>query len=148
MRFVSAKGEYAVLAMMSLALHSGKKPLQVRSISEKRAIPLRFLEQVMSALKKKGLVESVRGPHGGYRLTRTPDQITFGEVLQAVEGPILSEDLPVTRNDGGKVENMVLREIWLEVSASLISHLNSISFEELCNRKKEREEKEVLMFHI
>ncbi len=148
MRFISAKGEYAIMAMLALSLHSGERPLQVKSIAQKKAIPLRFLEQVMSVLKKKGLVESVRGPHGGYRLSRAPDQICFGEVLQAVEGPFIVEDLPVTRSGGAKVENQVIQEVWSEISTSLNTHLNAISFEDLCNRKREKEEKEVLMFHI
>lgn len=146
MRFISAKGEYAILAMLALSLHLGKNPLRVKTIAEKKAIPPRFLEQVMSALKKKGLVESVRGPYGGYRLTRPPAQIFFGEVIQAVEGPISPNDLSFGRNGG--VEQRVLREVSSEVNASLEAHLNSISLEDLCLRKKEIEEKEVLMFHI
>lgn len=148
MRFVSAKGEYAVMAILALSLHKGNAPLQVKSIAQKKSIPLRFLEQVMSVLKKKGLVESVRGPRGGYRLTRPPDQICFGEVLQAVEGPFALADLPVTRKSGGMVENRVITEVLAEIGASLNAHLNSISFEDLCNRKKEQEENEVFMFHI
>ncbi len=146
MRFISAKGEYAILAMLALALHSEKKPLQVKSIAEKKAIPPRFLEQVMSALKKKGLVESVRGPHGGYRLTRQPDQIYFGEMVQAVEGPIFSNEVSSGRNGG--VEPLVLKEVYSEINAALEAHFNSISLQDLCVRKKEKEEKEVLMFHI
>jgi len=146
MRFISAKGEYAILAMLALSLHSGKKPLQVKSIAEKKAIPARFLEQVMSALKKKGLVESVRGPYGGYRLARSPEKIYFGEVIQAVEGPISANEPSSVRN--GSVEQLVLKEVYAEVNGALEAHLNSISLEALCLRKKEKEEKDVLMFHI
>ncbi len=148
MRFFSAKGEYAVLAVVALSLHTGNDPLQVKIISQKKGIPLRFLEQVMSLLKKKGLVESVRGPHGGYRLTRSPDQISFGEVLQAVEGTLTSEEPLVTRNGSEKADNIVINEIWSELNATLNAQLHSISFEDICQRKKEKEEKEVLMFHI
>lgn len=146
MRFISAKGEYAILAMLALSLHPGEKPLQVKSIAEKKAIPPRFLEQVMSVLKKKGLVESVRGPYGGYRLTRSPEQIYLGEVIQAVEGPIFANDFASARN--GSVEQLVLKEVYVEVNDALEAHLNSISLEALCLRKKEKEEKDVLMFHI
>jgi len=148
MRFFSAKGEYAVLAVVALSLHTGNDPLQVKIISQKKGIPLRFLEQVMSLLKKKGLVESVRGPHGGYRLTHSPDQISFGEVLQAVEGTLTSEEPLVTRNGSEKADNIVINEIWSELNATLNAQLHSISFEDICQRKKEKEEKEVLMFHI
>lgn len=148
MRFVSAKGEYAIMAVLALSLHTGDAPLQVKSIARKKSIPLRFLEQVMSVLKKKGLVESVRGPHGGYRLSRPPDQIRFGEVLQAVEGPLAFSDPSVTRTHAEMVEHRVIHEVWTEIGVSLNTQLNAISFEDLCHRQKEKEAQEAFMFHI
>jgi len=150
----SVKGEYAVKAILALSLHPGKEPLRVKSIAQKEGISFRFLEQVMSLLKKQGLVESVRGPHGGYRLTGSPTQILLGDVLRAVEGS-LSPLEPSEKGQGKgpgfeqkRVEEIVLQEIWAEVNASLKEHLDSISFEDLCQRKREQEEKQVLMFHI
>ena len=151
MRF-SAKVEYGILATLALSIHSGQEPLQVRSIAKKQKIPIRFLEQVMNLLKKQGLVESVRGRQGGYRLTKPPDQIRFGEVLQAIEGPLAMID---SGREGGSfsngaegVENAVIQEVWAEANASLEKLLNSITFQDLCERKKELEGKQVLMFHI
>ncbi|MFQ5781056.1 MAG: RrF2 family transcriptional regulator [Nitrospiria bacterium] len=150
----SAKGEYAVLAILALSLHSSEEPLQVKSIARKEGISVRFLEQVMSLLKKRGLVESVRGPHGGYRLIKSPAQIRLGEVLQAVEGPFTAIGLSDKRRDNffgfneRKIETVVLQEVTDAVNASLRDHLNAISFEDLCERKREREEKRELMFHI
>lgn len=150
----SVKGEYAVLAILVLSLHTGKDPLQVKSIAQKEGISFRFLEQVMSLLKKRALVESVRGPHGGYRLTKPPDQILLGDVLQAVEGsltPVGPSEKRQSKRSGferKRIEELVLQEVWAEVNASLKDHLDSISFEDLCQRKRELEEKQVLMFHI
>lgn len=151
----SAKSEYAVLAILALSLHSGEGPLQVRAIAQRERIPLRFLEQVMNHLKKRGFVESVRGPHGGYRLTKSPDQIRLGEVLQAMEGPLVVIDStqhrqrkPLNGINGGGSESAVFREVWEEVSASLKERLDSINFKDLSERKKEIEGKQVLMFHI
>lgn len=150
----SAKEEYAVLAILALSLHSGQGPLQVKSIAQKEKIPARFLEQVMNLLKKQGLVESVRGPYGGYRLKKPPEKIRLGEVLRAIEGP-LSILQPAERKQGrfstgddGEAENLVLKEVWAEVDASLKEHLDSITFKDLCDRKNELEAKKVLMFHI
>lgn len=148
MLHVSARGEYAVLAVLALSLHRDRRPLQVKSISLSEQIPFRFLEQVMSLLKKAGLLESVRGPHGGYHLTRSPDHISLGEVIQAVEGPLNAGDFSSLRNGSDHAESIVLKEVWADMSGLLEDHLNSISFEELCTRKKEKEEKKVLMFHI
>lgn len=151
----SAKSEYAVLAILALSLHSGQGPLQVRAIAQKEKIPARFLEQVMNHLKKRGFVESVRGAHGGYRLTKSPDQIRLGEVLQAMEGPLVEIDSTQRRQReslngtyGGEIESALIREVWQEVSTSLKEHLDSINFKDLSERKKELEGKQMLMFHI
>lgn len=151
----SAKSEYAVLAILALSLHSGEGPLQVRAIAQKEKIPARFLEQVMNHLKKRGFVESVRGAHGGYRLTKAPDQIRLGEVLQAMEGPLVEIDSTQRRQReslngtyGGEIESALIREVWQEVSTSLKEHLDSINFKDLSERKKELEGKQMLMFHI
>ncbi len=143
----SAKGEYAALAILSLSLHGDQRPLQVKVIAKAEQIPLRFLEQVMSQLKKKGLVDSVRGPHGGYRLTRSPDQITLGEVLQAIEGPP-SSDVPLDQNGRQAFGRLVLREVWAEANEALSDQLNSIHFDALCEKRREKEGTAVLMFHI
>lgn len=144
----SAKEEYGVLAILALSLHSGHGPLQVKSIAQRGRIPVRFLEQVMNLLKKRGLVESVRGPHGGYLLTKPPDQIRLGEVLQAVEGPLIALEPASSRKGTREVENRILKEVWDQAHSSLEAFLNSISFKDLCERKKELEGKPVLMFHI
>jgi Rrf2 family transcriptional regulator, cysteine metabolism repressor len=149
----SAKGEYGVLAILALSLHSDRGPLQVKSIAQKERIPVRFLEQVMSLLKKKGLVESVRGPHGGYLLTKSPDQIRLGEVLQAIEGPVASIEPASNRKNAsyssaGEIENKILKDVWAQANSSLETFLNSISFKDLCEKKKELEGRPVLMFHI
>lgn len=144
----SAKEEYGVLAILTLSLHSGRGPLQVKSIAQRGRIPVRFLEQVMNLLKKRGLVESVRGPHGGYLLTKSPDQIRLAEVLQAVEGPLVSIEPGSNRKNAGEIENRILKEVWDQANSSLDTFLYSVNFKDLCERKKELEGKPVLMFHI
>lgn len=145
----SAKVDYGILAILALSLHSGPEPLQVKSIAQKQKIPVRFLEHVMNLLKKEGLVESVRGRQGGYRLAKPPGQILFGEVLQAIDGPMPMID-PNGRENGHSngAENLVIQEVWTKANTSLERLLNSITFQDLCERKKELEGKQVLMFHI
>ncbi len=148
MTYLSARGEYGVLAMLALCLHSGQVPLQVKAIAEKGKIPVRFLEQVMNILKNKGLVESIRGPHGGYRLVKTPEQISLGDLLHAIEGPATdlagSTRHPFSSSD----ERVVLDEVWSEAKAAIDGYLNSIRLSDLCERKKRIEETRALMFHI
>ncbi len=86
---LSAKSEYACLAMLELAQQFGAgQPVQVRRIAERHGIPSPFLVQILQNLKRSGLVESTRGANGGYRLTRTPKEISLAEVLETVEGSV------------------------------------------------------------
>ena len=85
---LSTKGQYGVLAMCELAAHYGDGPMSVKEIAERQHISDAYLEQLFSLLKKAGLITSMRGAHGGYKLSRQPDEIAVGEVIDAVEGPI------------------------------------------------------------
>src|SRR4051812_10767570 len=85
---VSNKGRYAVRALFDLAFHASDQPAQLRDIAERQRIPLRFLEQIFQDLKRARLVDSKRGPRGGYQLARTPERICVGDVLRALDGPI------------------------------------------------------------
>jgi Rrf2 family protein len=84
---VSAKGEYALRALLDLAQVEGDGLVPIQDVARRRRIPQRYLEQVLLALKRAGLADSRRGSAGGYRLARAPDEITVGAVLRAVEGP-------------------------------------------------------------
>lgn len=88
MRKISAKAEYACLAMLALARRRPEdEPLRIREIAESHGIPERYLVQILLQLKGAGLVESIRGAAGGYRLARSAEAISLGEVLTAIDGP-------------------------------------------------------------
>ena len=140
---LSAKGEYAILAILALALNEGHGPLQVKAIAGAHRIPSRFLEQVMSALKRAGLVESIRGAQGGYVLTKAPSEIRLGDVLQAVEGSLNPGEFDRSERQQG-----LIRELWGEIEVSLEGILNAINFEELCERKRKKDRQRALMYHI
>src|SRR3954454_19660991 len=85
---ISAKAEYACLAMLALARpRSGGAPVRIREIAESHSIPERYLVQILLQLKGAGLVTSTRGASGGYRLARPAEDIMLGEVLNAIDGP-------------------------------------------------------------
>jgi len=149
----SAKGEYGVLAVFELAQHAGGTPLQAKTISKNQRIPLRFLEQVLSGLRKAGLVESVRGAQGGYVLSKTPSEIRISDVLEAIEGPIT----PASRVSGNDDRHNphdtlsgddILKPVWEEVKTAVMGVLDSVSIHDLCERKKEKDQQKVLMYHI
>src|SRR2546422_7470271 len=83
---ISAKGEYAIKAVLDLALRGGDGLVPIQDIAARHAIPQRYLEHVLLALKRAGLLGSKRGASGGYHLMRLPEEISVGDVLRAVEG--------------------------------------------------------------
>lgn len=85
---LSNRGRYAVRAIFELAQSEGA-PVQVKDIAARQKIPLRFLEQIFQSLKRAGLVDSKRGPRGGFTLARRADEVRLGDVLRAVEGPVV-----------------------------------------------------------
>ena len=91
---LSTKTRYGVRAVFDIAYHGGTEPggavpaAQAKDIAERQHIPLRYLEQIFQDLKKAGLVESKRGPRGGYYLKREAEKITLGDVVRALQGPI------------------------------------------------------------
>lgn len=85
---LSNKGRYGVRALFDIAFHNDGRPTQIREISERALIPARFLEQIFQDLKRAGLIGSKRGPRGGYHLARPANEISLGDVLRALEGPV------------------------------------------------------------
>jgi Rrf2 family protein len=83
---ISTRTRYGVRALFDLASHADGQP--ARDVARRQSVPLRFLEQIFQDLRRAHLVQARRGPHGGYRLARTPDTISIGDVVRAVQGPI------------------------------------------------------------
>lgn len=104
---LSNRGRYAVRALFDLALVSdahdvapGTSHAQARDVAGRQRIPLRFLEQIFQELKRAGLVESKRGPRGGFRLARLPEEVRLGDVLRAVDGPVALAPVAPPRRRG------------------------------------------------
>jgi len=85
---ISQKTRYALRALLHLVEQGKGAPVQLGSIAETQQVPRKYLELIMLDLKKAGIVVSVRGPSGGYRLARPPEDISFGEVIRTLDGPI------------------------------------------------------------
>src|SRR5204862_3009993 len=111
---VSARGEYAILSVLDLALRRGQALVPIQDIAVRQAIPQRYLEQVLLALKRAGVLTSKRGSSGGYDLTRPPEDITVGAVLRAVEGDhALFEALARPGDDRDLVE------LWTDIAEAV-----------------------------
>jgi Rrf2 family protein len=129
---LSAKTEYACIAVLELALHyNAGKPVRIRDIAEANGIPARFLVQILLQLKGSGLVNSTRGAAGGYHLARDPSEITLGSVMALIEGQ--SWEL-VSNASEETVSARTLMHIWQEVADVQREMLSSVTFADLAAR--------------
>lgn len=125
---VSTRGDYASRALLSLALHSDETgPTSVRDIAERTALPQPYLEQILLALKGAGLVRSKRGVGGGYVLARDPKEISLGDIVSAVDGPIVAGDFgePHTNGACDHEGQCVLLAIWADVGEHMRRYLDA-----------------------
>jgi Rrf2 family protein len=88
MVFMSRKCKYGLKAMIALAREYGNGPILINDLAEQESIPKKFLEAILLGLKNRGLLHSRKGPHGGYLLGRAPEQISVGEIVRALDGPL------------------------------------------------------------
>jgi Rrf2 family transcriptional regulator, cysteine metabolism repressor len=140
---VSAKAEYAIKAVLDLAMHQRAELIPIQDIAARQAIPQRYLEQVLLALKRSGLLTSKRGSSGGYHLTRPPEEITVGAVLRAVEG----ESAPFeVLGRGGSGYDLVA--LWTEIAEAVSGVVDGLTFGELAARVRERRAALQPMYHI
>jgi Rrf2 family transcriptional regulator, cysteine metabolism repressor len=132
---LSTKGQYGVKAMFDLALNYGSEPISLKGIAERQGISEYYLEQLMAILRRKNLVRSVRGAQGGYVLSRTPSQITVGEILDVLEGPLeISECLTDDDNiECTKANYCATRLIWVKIKKAVNDVVNSITLLDMVN---------------
>ncbi|MBU1932545.1 MAG: Rrf2 family transcriptional regulator [Candidatus Omnitrophica bacterium] len=138
---ISYKSDYALKTLLELALNYNKGVVSINDLAKKGDIPYKFLEQVLLTLKKGGFVDSKRGMSGGYYLAKPPDNITLGEAIRFIEGPI--EPLICAskkRYDECKDFNTcALKDIWHQVYTATSMVIDSITFAELVRRAKAKQ---------
>ena len=131
---LTTKGRYAVTAMLDLALHFDDGPITLADISQRQGISLSYLEQLFAKLRRQGLVDSTRGPGGGYRLSREPAEIPVADVIIAVD-----EKLETTRCGGlsncQDDERCLTHDLWTELSDQIYQFLTGISLGNLVSRQ-------------
>ncbi len=127
---LTTKGRYAINAMLDLALHNDNAPVNLADISARQEISLTYLEQLFRKLRKKGVVESIRGPGGGYRLAMSADEITTARIMYAVDEPIDVTGCGGQQNcmDDGRC---LTHDLWLGLNRHVSEYLNNISLGEL-----------------
>ncbi len=142
---VSAKTEYACIAMLELAAQYGSnEPVRIRRIAERHDVPPRFLVQILLQLKGAALVASVRGAAGGYHLVKPPQEISLGQVMEVIEGSP-DENGPTTSASPDSPAVKVLMHAWKEVGEMQRKMLGGITLADLLDRAKAQDEQ---MYHI
>ena len=131
---LTTKGRYAVTAMLDLSMHGRDKPINLAEISERQGISVSYLEQLFSKLRRQELVSSVKGPGGGYRLSRDAHEISVSQVIRAVD-----EKMDVTSCGGAgncnKGEQCMTHQLWEDLSTQLKDFLEAISLGSLVEKQ-------------
>ena len=144
---ISAKTEYACIAMLELAArHGSREPVRIRKIAERHGVPPRFLVQILLQLKGAGLVASTRGAAGGYHLIAKPDEVSLGQVMDVLEGGTKSGDGKACSASPDSPAVKVLLRTWREVDSVQRKMLHDITLADLL--EKAREQQDDQMYHI
>ncbi len=134
---LSTRGRYAVMAMADLAMHYSGKPISLSEISDRQEISLSYLEQLFGQLRKKDLVQSVRGPCGGYVLARNKNTIRISEIILSVNEPIAATRCKPDSEDGCRKDRAqcITHDLWEELGNQIHFYLSSVTLEDIINSK-------------
>ncbi|HSH37065.1 Rrf2 family transcriptional regulator [Schnuerera sp.] len=139
---LSTRGRYGLKAMFQLALHYGEGPIPLSSIANAQELSENYLEQLVSTLRKAGLLNSVRGAQGGYMLAMSPKDITVGSILRVLEGDMAPADCVIENANGcEKEDNCVTKLVWIQIRDSINQVIDSISLQDMLNEQVDMESK-------
>lgn len=139
---LTTKGRFAVTAMIDLALRSGEGPVTLAGISERQKISLSYLEQLFGKLRRYSLVDSVRGPGGGYCLARPAREITVADMVRAVDEPLDATQCHGKQNCK-EDERCMTHDLWTTLSAKMYEYLSSVTLAELVEQQLRKSGKDV-----
>jgi Rrf2 family protein len=120
---LSTRTRYGMRALLELALAYKSGPLQIKTIAEHQNISNKYLEQLVAMLKTAGLVRSIRGPHGGYVLSKAPNEINLVDVFKTLEGPVLTVECVDDENVCDNHADCITRRLWVEINEAILNVL-------------------------
>lgn len=132
---LTTKSRYGLRAMIDIATNFKEDPIPLKEVAKRQNISEHYLEQLISSLRKSGLVNSVRGAQGGYTLAKNPSKITVGDILRALEGPIGLVDCVLEEDSRECIreDTCVTRIVWEKIRDSIVNTVDSITLQDLCN---------------
>lgn len=139
---LTTKGRFAVTAMIDLALRQDKGPVTLAGISRRQEISLSYLEQLFGKLRRHEIVESVRGPGGGYNLARRADNVTVADIIIAVDEPLDATQCGGKENcrgvDHENGSRCMTHDLWATLNAKMVEYLDSVSLQDLVDQQKQK----------
>lgn len=148
---LSTRGHYGVQAMFDLAQHYGEGPIPLKSVAERQNLSEHYLEQLVGSLRKAGLVKSIRGAQGGYILARDPKEITVGDIIRVLEGPVapvecVGEEMQESCN---RLDVCITRLVWQRVKNTIDQVLDSITLADMLEEaEKLKQQGDFYMYYI
>jgi len=135
---LTTKGRFAVTAMVDLALRHGRGPVTLAGISERQDISLSYLEQLFGKLRRHQLVDSVRGPGGGYTLAKPLDSVSVADIIRAVDEPIDATQCGGKENCRDEHRCMT-HDLWTSLNKKIYEYLDSVTLAELVSKQQEKQ---------
>jgi Rrf2 family iron-sulfur cluster assembly transcriptional regulator len=132
---LTTKGRFAVTAMLDLALHATEGPVTLAGISERQKISLSYLEQLFGKLRRRNLVESVRGPGGGYYLARPAAELSIADIVRAVEEPIDATQCG-GRENCQENQRCMTHDLWQDLNATVYGFLSGVKLSHLVEKQR------------
>lgn len=149
---LTTKGRFAVTAMIDLAMRQDKGPVALAGISQRQEISLSYLEQLFGKLRRHEIVESVRGPGGGYNLARRAEDVTIADIIIAVDEPLDAtqcggkENCQSSHHENGA--RCMTHDLWATLNAKMVDYLDSVSLKDLVDQQKQKSaEHSVILMH-
>lgn len=149
---LTTKGRFAVTAMIDLALRQSGGPVTLSGISQRQEISLSYLEQLFGKLRRHDIVESVRGPGGGYNLARRAEDVTVADIIIAVDEPLDSTQCGGKENCRGSASENGTRcmthDLWSTLNSKMVEYLDSVSLKDLVDQQRQKNiEQNVVVLH-
>ncbi len=146
---LTTKGRFAVTAMIDLALRQGNGPVTLAGISQRQDISLSYLEQLFGKLRRHEIVESVRGPGGGYNLARKAQNVTVADIIIAVDEPLDATQCGSKGNCHGSDResgiHCMTHDLWATLNEKMVDYLDSVSLQDLVNQQNNRTKEQAVV---
>ncbi len=145
---LSTKGRYGIRAMLDLALNSSEGPVLLRDIAKRQEVSEKYLEHSISALRKAGLVRSIRGARGGYVLAKLPSQIRLCEIMEVLEGSMAPVECVDDPQICQRAQLCVTRDIWAKMKEAIDNILESITLQDMVEQQNRKKNSKAIVYNI